>query len=44
MENAGNGNRIVNLNKSYGRKKVLFDVNLDIPKGKIYGLLGPSEK
>lgn len=31
-----------NLNKSYGTKKVLKNVNLNIEKGKIYGLLGPN--
>ena len=30
------------LNKSYGTKKVLKNVNLSIEKGKIYGLLGPN--
>lgn len=30
------------LNKSYGKKEVLKDINLDIPKGKIVGLLGPN--
>lgn len=28
--------------KSYGRKKVLKDINLGIPKGRIVGLLGPN--
>ena len=31
-----------NINKSYGKKQVLFNVSLDVPKGCIYGLLGPS--
>ncbi len=30
------------LSKSYGTKKVLKNVNLNIEKGKIYGLLGPN--
>lgn len=30
------------LNKSYGTKKVLKNVNLNIEEGKIYGLLGPN--
>lgn len=30
------------LSKSYGSKKVLKNVNLNIEKGKIYGLLGPN--
>jgi ABC-2 type transport system ATP-binding protein len=42
MENGEKGIRIENLNKGYGKKQVLLDINLDIPKGKIYGLLGPS--
>lgn len=33
---------IRNINKSFGKKQVLFDVSMDIPKGCIYGLLGPS--
>jgi len=31
-----------NLEKSYGKKRVLEDVNLTIQSGKIYGLLGPN--
>lgn len=31
-----------NVNKSFGKKHVLEDVNLKIEKGKIYGLLGPN--
>jgi len=31
-----------NINKYYGKKKVLHDINLSIPKGCIFGLLGPS--
>lgn len=33
---------IKNLSKSYGSKKVLDNVNLKIPKGKIIGLLGKN--
>lgn len=33
---------IRNLNKSYGKKQVLKDVNLEIPAGKIIGLLGKN--
>ena len=29
-----------NVNKSYGKKKILKDINLVIPRGKIIGLLG----
>ena len=32
----------ININKSYGNKKVLKDINLTIPKGKIIGLLGKN--
>ncbi|MBE6148481.1 MAG: ABC transporter ATP-binding protein [Firmicutes bacterium] len=32
----------ININKSFGDKKVLKDVNLVIPKGKIIGLLGKN--
>ena len=31
-----------NVNKSFGNKQVLYDVNLVIPKGKIIGLLGKN--
>lgn len=33
---------IINLQKSFGNKKVLADINLKIPKGKIIGLLGKN--
>ena len=33
---------IKNLKKSYGRTEALVDVNLELPKGKIIGLLGPN--
>lgn len=32
--------KIRNMNKSFSNKKVLEDINLDIEKGKIYGLIG----
>lgn len=32
----------INVNKSYGNKKILKDVNLTIDKGKIVGLLGKN--
>ena len=32
----------INLNKNYGDKKVLKDINLKIPRGKIIGLLGKN--
>lgn len=31
-----------NINKSYGKKKILKDINLVIPRGKIIGLLGKN--
>jgi len=31
-----------NINHSFGDKQVLYDVNLNVPHGLIYGLLGPS--
>lgn len=34
--------RIENLNKKFYNKQVLSDINLEIEKGKIYGLLGPN--
>lgn len=33
---------IQNVNKSYGRKLILQDINLNIRKSEIYGLIGPS--
>ena len=32
----------INLEKSFGNKKVLKDINLTIPRGKIIGLLGKN--
>ena len=34
--------KLKNLNKSFGNKNVLSDINLKIPKGKIIGLLGKN--
>ena len=34
--------KITNLNKNYGDKQVLKNINLTIPKGKIIGLLGKN--
>ena len=34
--------KCININKSYGNKKILKDVNLEIPRGKIIGLLGKN--
>ena len=34
--------KCTNLSKSYGRRRVLEDVNMCIPAGKIIGLLGPN--
>jgi len=33
---------ISKINHCYGREQVLFDLNIDVPKGIIFGLLGPS--
>ena len=32
----------INLNKSFGNKKILNDINITIPRGKIIGLLGKN--
>ena len=32
----------INLNKSFGEKQILKNVNLTIPRGKIVGLLGKN--
>ena len=32
----------INVNKQFGNKKVLKDINLKIPRGKIIGLLGKN--
>ena len=32
----------VNINKSFGKKKILEDINLTVPRGKIIGLLGKN--
>jgi len=34
--------KMQNLAKSYGSKKVLYDVNFEVNSGEIFGLLGPS--
>ena len=34
--------KCVNINKSFGTKKILNDINLEIQKGKIIGLLGKN--
>ena len=34
--------KCINVNKSYGNKKILKDVNLTIEKGKVNGLLGKN--
>lgn len=34
--------RIENVNRSFGKKQVLFDISLDIPYSQILGILGPS--
>lgn len=34
--------KIEHINKSFGKQKVLHDVNLEIPEGQVLGLLGPN--
>ena len=34
--------KIVNLQKSFGKKKVLKGINLEVKKGEIIGIIGPS--
>jgi ABC-2 type transport system ATP-binding protein len=34
--------KIEHVNKSFGKKQVLFDISLDVPYAQILGLLGPS--
>jgi len=34
--------KIEHVNRSFGKKQVLFDINLEIPYSQILGLLGPS--
>ena len=34
--------KCINVNKSFGKKKILKNINLDIPRGKIIGLLGKN--
>lgn len=34
--------KINNLTKDYGHKKGIFDVNLSVNKGEVYGFLGPN--
>jgi len=34
--------KIEHVNKFFGKKQVLFDINLDVPYSQILGLLGPS--
>ena len=34
--------RIEHVDRSFGKKQVLFDISLDIPYAQIFGILGPS--
>ena len=34
--------KFINVNKQFGNKKILKDINLTIPKGRIIGLLGKN--
>lgn len=40
--NTGSLVSIRNLSKNYGKKSALLNISLDIPKGRIIGLLGPN--
>jgi lipopolysaccharide export system ATP-binding protein len=43
-ENAPSGSRLraLHLQKTYGKRKVVKDVSLDVAKGEVVGLLGPN--
>ena len=41
-ENANAGLKIVNLRKSYKHRVIIRDVNLDLARGEVVGLLGPN--
>ena len=41
-ENASAGLKIVNLRKSYKHRVIIRDVNLDLARGEVVGLLGPN--
>jgi len=41
-ENASAGLKIVNLRKSYKNRVIIRDVNLDLARGEVVGLLGPN--
>ena len=41
-ENANAGLKIVNLRKSYKNRVIIRDVNLDLARGEVVGLLGPN--
>ncbi len=34
--------QIQNLSKAYGRKRVLYDINLQVAQGKVYGIVGEN--
>ncbi|MBE8182109.1 MAG: LPS export ABC transporter ATP-binding protein, partial [Candidatus Portiera sp.] len=34
--------QVVNLSKSYGKKKVIIDISLNVKRGEVIGLLGPN--
>lgn len=34
--------KIQNLKKSYGKRTILDNINMNIPKGKVYALIGPN--
>ena len=41
-ENASAGLKIINLRKSYKNRVIIRDVNLDLARGEVVGLLGPN--
>ncbi|MEM9739258.1 MAG: LPS export ABC transporter ATP-binding protein [Pseudomonadota bacterium] len=42
MENAAKGLYVEGLAKSFGKRKVVYDVSLSLQRGEIVGLLGPN--
>ena len=42
MDNIKSMIKITSLNKSYGKKQVLFDINLDVHEGELFGFIGKN--